>query len=236
MSVEHLEVMVEEPSTEAAFVLLLPKMAPGVSFKVHPHQGKADLLEKLPSRLRGYASWLPPDWRILVVVDRDDDDCEARKTELERMAAEAGLVTRSASRSAQYSVLNRLAIEELEAWYFGDWEAVRSAYPRIPATIPAKAKYRAPDAITGGTWEAFERVLQAGGYFSGGLRKIEAARTVAREMVPARNTSPSFGALRDALSELSARSVERGSLLRLRSRSETMNPPARPLQRPPSKK
>jgi hypothetical protein len=25
-------------------------------------------------------------------------------------------------------VVNRLAIEELEAWYFGDWEAVRAAY------------------------------------------------------------------------------------------------------------
>jgi len=119
------------------------------------------------------------------------------------MAADAGLATRSASRRS-YVVANRLAIEELEAWYFGDWAAVRAAYPRAPETIPARARYRAPDAIAGGTWEAFERVLQAAGYFAGGLRKIEAARAVAEHMDPSRNRSPSFAALRDALSELAA--------------------------------
>ncbi len=34
-----------------------------------------------------------------------------------------------------------------------------------------------PDAIPGGTWEAFERVLQRSGYFQTGLRKLEAAQT-----------------------------------------------------------
>jgi hypothetical protein len=38
------------------------------TFQVHPFQGKGDPLGKLEARLRGYASWLPADWRILVVV------------------------------------------------------------------------------------------------------------------------------------------------------------------------
>jgi hypothetical protein len=101
-------------------------------------------------------------------------------------------------------VVTRLAIEELEAWYFGDWEAVRAAYPRLPATIPAQAKYRDPDAIVGGTWEALERILQKAGYFSLGLAKIEAARAIAAHMVPERNTSRSFQILRNALADMAA--------------------------------
>jgi hypothetical protein len=34
---------------------------------------------------------------------------------------------------------------------------------------------RVPDDIKGGTWEAFQHVLQSSGYFTDGLRKIEAA-------------------------------------------------------------
>ena len=47
-----------------------------------------------------------------------------------------------------------------------------------------------------------ERVLQRAGYFKTGLRKIEAARTVAAHMEPSRNTSPSFGALRASLANM----------------------------------
>ncbi|MCL2777237.1 MAG: DUF4276 family protein [Polyangiaceae bacterium] len=203
MTVTHLEVLVEEPSAETALSLLLPKMLGNVSFKIYPHQGKDNLLRKLPNRLRGYADWLPEDWRILVVIDRDGECCDELKQRLETMAAEAGLATRSKSRKA-WRVVNRLAIEELEAWFFGDWIAVRKAFPRVPESVPSQTKYRDPDAIKGGTWEAFEQILKKTGYFSGGLRKIEAARKVAELMEPARNSSASFCALRNVLSELSS--------------------------------
>jgi broad specificity phosphatase PhoE len=98
--------------------------------------------------------------------------------------------------------VNRLVIEELEAWYFGDWEAVRKAYPKVNATIPSQGKYRSPDAIKGGTWESFERVMKAAGYFKTGLRKIEAARAVAAHMDPSRNRSRSFQVLHEALAEM----------------------------------
>ena len=44
--------------------------------------------------------------------------------------------------------------------------------------------------------------MKAAGYFTTGLRKIEAARTVAAHMDPSRNTSPSFRVLRQALAEM----------------------------------
>jgi hypothetical protein len=203
MPVEHIEFLVEEISMEAALESLLPKMLTRASFKVHSHQGKPDLLRELPRRLRGYASWIPATWRIVIIVDRDDDDCTELKQALEAIARQAGLRTRSGARGAtDYVIVNRLAIEELEAWYFGDWQAVVAAYRRTSPTIPAKAGFRAPDAIKGGTHEALLRLLQQAGYFTGGLRKIEAARAIAEHMVPSRNTSPSFCSLRDALRDL----------------------------------
>lgn len=185
---------------EAFLNVLLPRLLPrNRTFRVHPFQGKSDLFAKLADRLRGYARWLPSDWRVVVVADRDADDCLELKGQMESIADLAGLRTKS--KTADWQVVNRIAIEELEAWYFGDWSAVQQGYPKVSPTIPTKASYRDPDAIAGGTWESFERVLQKCGYFTTGLRKIEAARAVGAALDPARCTSPSFIAFRDAISE-----------------------------------
>jgi hypothetical protein len=204
MSVQHVEVLVEDPSMEAAVRVLLPQVLGDLSFAVYGYRCKEDLLAKLPNRLRGYAAWLPTEWRIVVIVDRDDDDCHDLKRRMEGIAADARLRTRTASGGGEYSVVNRLAIEELEAWYFGDWAAVRAAYPRASETIPLRASYRDLDAIRGGTWEAFERVLQKGGYYRRGLRKIEAARAIAPHWSIDENGSRSFQVLRDVLREIAA--------------------------------
>ena len=202
MTVTHVEVLVEEPSMETALRVLLPQLLGDLSFSVYPHQCKHDLLKRLPQRLYGYSKWLPSDYRIVVVVDRDDDDCHGLKQRLEQMASDAGLLTRSVAQGQKYSVVNRLAIEELEAWYFGDWAAVRAAYPRVSESAPRRARYRDPDAIQGGTWEAFERLLQRAGYFQNGLRKIEAAREVAKHWDADRNRSRSFQVFRDVFREI----------------------------------
>lgn len=197
---EKLIVLVEEPSMEAALDHLLPKMVGGIDVDIKPFQCKDDLLKNLPARLRGYSIWLPANWVLVVLVDRDDDDCNVLKQKLETMTAEAGLVSKTnAGPDNRFQVANRLAIEELEAWFFGDWAAVQAAYPRVPATIPQKAPFRRSDAIAGGTWEALERELKKAGYFKTGLRKLECARAVAQHMEPTRNTSPSFQAFRDVL-------------------------------------
>lgn len=187
---------------EAFLRAWLPRLLPeGRTFEVHTFQGKSDLLGKLEARLRGYAAWLPPDWRMLVVVDRDDEDCHDLKQRLEGITQRAGLLSRSRAGGGPWQIVNRIAIEELEAWYFGDWEAVRAIYPGVAAGIPSRQAFRDPDAIAGGTWEAFERVMRKHGYFKGGLSKIEAARAIGAEIEPARNRSRSFQAFRWALTE-----------------------------------
>jgi len=201
MSVEHLEILVEERSMEVFLRELLPGLIGNeVTFNVYPSQGKDDLLRNLPARLRGY-SWLPVNWRVFVVVDRDNDDCHSLKEVMERAAANASLQTRRGGASSEWRVANRIAVEELEAWYFGDWDAVREIYPKVQKDIAEKAAYRDPDNVEGGTWEAFERVLQKAGYFGSGLNKTEAARSLGKRLVPARNRSRSFAVFRDALLE-----------------------------------
>lgn len=200
----HIEFLVEEPSAEAALSNILPKiLETKASFVIHPHQGKQDLLKKLPNRFRGYKAWLPVDWRIVVLIDADDEDCRQLKAQLEDIAQNINLVTKTVARnSSNIQVLNRLAIEELEAWFFGDIVALNGAYPRISSKLGGKAKYRDPDSITGGTWEALEQELRKAGYYSGGLSKISAAREISLHMVPERNRSHSFQVFRTGLLEL----------------------------------
>lgn len=192
MSSRHIEFLVEDRSAEALLRALLPTLFRDLSFEVYPSRSKEDLLNNLLRRLRGYSSWLPKDYCIVVLVDCDDASCRALKEKLEGMSKAAGLVTRTSAQGRQYQVVNRLAVEEIEAWFFGDWQAVCAAYPGVNPNVPQKSKFRDPDRIKGGTKEALERLLQDAGYFTTGLRRIELARTVAEHMDPQRNRSRSF--------------------------------------------
>jgi len=200
----HIEFLVEEPSAEAALLNIVPKiLRQDVSFAIRPYQGKQDLLRKLLNRLQGYKAWLPKNWRIVVLIDADDESCRKLKAKLERIAHKVGLLTKSKMKgSSHFQVLNRLAIEEIEAWFFGDVDALHAAYPRISLELGKKAKYRNPDVIKGGTWEALERELKRAGYFSGGLSKISVAREISLYMEPERNRSRSFQVFRQGLLDL----------------------------------
>lgn len=192
----HIEFFVEEESCAEALKILVPRIiGTSVSFgPPHSFQGKTDLLKSLPARLQGCRHWFPDDWRIVVVIDRDDDNCVKLKAELDEIAVKNGFATRKASRlGGHFEVLNRIAVEELEAWFFGDVEALVQAYPRVPPNLAQKSRYRDPDAIKGGAWESLERVLQQAGYYRAGMPKIEVARNISRFMNPDRNRSHSFG-------------------------------------------
>ena len=136
-----------------------------------------------------------------MLADEDRQDCRALKARLEAMAAGAGLRTRSVDPEG-FRVLNRIVVEELEAWFFGDPEALRDAYPGLSPTLEEKAAYRVPDAIGGGTWEALERVLQEAGYYGAGIAKRRVATDVAKHFVPSRNRSRSFQIFWGALAEM----------------------------------
>lgn len=190
----HIVFLVEEPSSEVALQHLLPELLGGrATFQIRPFNGKADLLQSLERQLRGLSRGIPGA-RFVVLVDRDDDDCHELKTRLETAAASVHLATPAAATGGLVHVINRIVIEELEAWFFGDPDAVRAAYPGISHTLERKAPYRDPDAIRGGTWEALHRVLQRAGYYKGirTFPKLETADRIAQHMDPTRNRSRSF--------------------------------------------
>lgn len=190
----HFEFLVEEPSAGKTLHNLLPQVITGAhTFRIISYQGKKDLLSKLPIELKGYSRWIDDEFKIVVLIDQDNADCHKLKKIMEKSATDARLRTKTTiTIGEKFSVLNRIAIEELEAWFFGDADAVRAAYPRVSSTFEKKASYRIPDAIQGGTWEALERILMSAGYFKTGLRKTEAASEISLHMQPLRNRSKSF--------------------------------------------
>jgi len=204
VSILHLEFLVEEASLEAALTQLLPKILPSnITFNIHPYGGKPDLLAKVPNRLKGYQTWLPPDWKIVVLIDEDREDCLKLKKQLEDMAISAGLITKSScQKDKSFQVLNRIVVEELEAWFFGDVEAICQAYPKVSPNLAKQKRYRGPDGIKGGTWEALERVLQNAGYHAGGLEKYKASSEISQYMNPESNRSKSFQVFYQGLLEI----------------------------------
>ncbi len=192
-----IDFIVEEPSAEVALEGLLPGLLPdGVSWRIINMQCKSKLLALLPQRLAGYSNMLKAgmDKRVVILIDRDDEDCKKLKKQLEKIAKDAGLATKKHPLKGRWQVVTRIACEELEAWFLGDPEAICQAYPKIPAGYITGQKYRAPDEIKGGTWEAAEHLLQKHGYFKGGLGKISFAQTVSPLLDESRSHSPSFKA------------------------------------------
>jgi hypothetical protein len=178
----ELEVLVEEESAAEAVRVILARLLADdqVRFNVRKFQGKPDLLKKLPDRLRGYARACEKgqDIRVAVLVDRDTDDCSELKGRLDRIAADTGLAPRAhAGASGQFRVLNRIAVRELESWYFGDWPAVRKAFPKAPEEAPKRFRYGSPDIAHGKPSEAFEKILRTSGVRV--VSKPEWARRVA---------------------------------------------------------
>lgn len=149
----HLEILTEEESMRAALGHLLPRIVPGVTFQIRSLNSKNNLKKRLPGLLSGYAHWpAEMDFGVVVVVDHDDDDCATLRSWLDSVAMNAGFSVASVSSRAHGSILNRIAIEELEAWFFGDVDALTSAYPRVPRSLGERAGFRDADGIDG-AWE-----------------------------------------------------------------------------------
>lgn len=200
----QLELLVEEESAEVALRPLLAKMFPGrdVQVQIRRFGGKPDLLGKLPNRLLGYATARArgEDIRVIVLMDRDNDDCVKLKKQLDLIAEKAGITPRSKRNGrGDFAVLNRLAVRELENWYFGDWQAVRAAFPKVPPRIPSA--YRGnPDTAPGKCSDAFERVLRNCGVAISS--KPEWGRRIGPHLSVEHNRSPSFNAFVTGVREL----------------------------------
>ncbi len=190
----QIEFLVEEPSAEEALRHVLPKLVRGrARWKLINLGSKDKLLKALPNRLAAYHDRIArgEPLRVVVLVDRDADDCTKLKCQLEEMARAAGLATKtSPDAHGRFHVVNRVAVEELESWFIGDTEALRQAFSGLPALDASKGIFRNPD--NGGSWEALHRLLKKHGIYRSYYPKIDAARRIAPKLNPHTNRSRSF--------------------------------------------
>ncbi len=213
----HIEVLVEDSSGAKLIETLLPALigAYGEShtWRIHPYKGigrlptglsptgdpsKRALLNQLPRLLAGYGKTVGID-AVVVVLDSDRRDCRTFLGELNALLQ---------SCQPAPNTLFRLAIEEVEAWYLGDRQALLAAYPR--AKMGVLNRYQ-QDTVCG-TWELLADATHPGG--SAAIRKAgwplpgqlkhEWAEKIGPHMRIDDNQSPSFCKLRDGLRRLVA--------------------------------
>jgi len=184
----NLVFMLEEQSAKYVLDIILPKLLPPeVTFQTIPHRGKADLRLSLPRKLR---SWLVPETRFVVLHDQDSNSCETLKEELQAICRQAG----------RDDVVIRIACRELEAWYFGDLEAIEQAFPGNQLQqLADKRAYRDPDNIVKPS-ATLERLVP-------GFQKGFASQAIPRYMQMESNRSRSFQVFVEAVQRLAGAGV-----------------------------
>ena len=200
----QIDFLLEGTSDRAALLGLLPRLLPpDCVCRFKPFEGCRDLLKQLPRLLPGYRRRMEQagqaDLRVVVLLDADGQ-ASSRLAELERYAADAGLLTWAAVPEGKpFQVLNCLAIQELEAWFLGDVAALAAAYPALKQTHFNRIGN--PETLAKPN-ETLWHILKQGNYYLAGKDKTDWATTIAPHLDPARNTSASFGAFRAGLAAL----------------------------------
>jgi len=213
----HVEILVEDNSGATMVESLLPKVIGAYenphTWRIHSYKGsgkipkglvatgdpaKRALLNQLPRLLAGYGKTTGID-AVVVVLDSDSRDCKAFLAELTRILTHCNPAP---------NILFRLAIEEMEAWFLGDRQALLKAYPKAKNDILNRYTQ---DSVCG-TWELLANTIYPGGLAAiqkqgwplPGQVKHEWAKQITQHMNVECNASPSFVKFRDGLRRLLA--------------------------------
>ena len=211
----HIEFLVEDSSGKLLLQELLPKLLGGQgkphSWRLHSYKGigripkgltkagdpaKRILLDQLPRILQGYGRTKGID-AVVVMLDADRRNCVDFLTELKAIAESCEPTPKT---------LFRLAIEEMEAWYFGDIAALKTAYPKAKNDILCQY---IQDSVCD-TWETLADAIYPGGTAAikkvgwplPGQIKCEWAAKIGPLMKVDSNSSTSFCKLRDGVRAL----------------------------------
>lgn len=131
----HIAFFLEERSAEELIQQLMPRLAPEITFKCIPFEGKQDLEKNLTKRIRGYQI---PNSYFIVLRDQDSGNCFKIKEKLTGLCEAAG----------RPSAIIRIACRELESWYLADLKAVEEGMhlPGI-SRFQQNKKFRNPDYL-----------------------------------------------------------------------------------------
>jgi hypothetical protein len=181
----HIVFLLEERSMKVLLDGLIPRLFPNLPFLCIPHEGKQDLEQSIPRKLR---AWRTPGVHFVVVHDNDSDDCLVLKQRLVDLCT-AG---------HRDDTLVRIACQELEAWYLAEPDALASAFGNENLRrIGAKALYRDSDAIVRPSFELEKLVPE--------FQKVSGARRMAPHMTRERNRSRSFRTFISGLERIAGR-------------------------------
>ena len=214
----HFEILVEDESGKKALNILIPKLIDHEhTFTVHAYKGigripknlgahedarKRILLTQLPRLLRGYGNTFtnyPENYSAAVILVCDLDDKCLKDFRRELDAILQGCTPRPRTRFC-------IAIEEGEAWLFGDIPAIKKAYPEAKNAVLSSYHN---DSICG-TWEKLADALFPGGaaaLSAKGWQAVGEAKSVWAERITPHmdvnnNKSPSFAYFRSKIFEL----------------------------------
>ncbi|HVM32647.1 MAG TPA: DUF4276 family protein [bacterium] len=151
---------------------LLPRLFPGMEFLCIAHEGKHDLRQSVPRKLK---AWREPGVRFIVLHDNDGRDCKALKKEIADLCRQGN----------KPETLIRIVCQELEAWYFGEPEALAEAYQKEELkTLNYQARYRISDEIVKPSDELMSIIPE--------FQKKSGARLMGECLTRDRNRSHSF--------------------------------------------
>jgi len=224
MEIMHFEILVEGQTELSALSVLMKKIVGCYgephTWKIHKHRGigslpdnledipdtrNKSLLHNFPSKLRAYGKGMLESEAVVLLVDLDDRrDCVVFKSELNSVLGFC---------EKQPNLLIRIAIEELEAWYFGDENAIKQAFPKYSKNVVNSYVQDSQE----GTWEKLANAVHPGGLaklMGGGkrsLRILEQKKRWTVQIVPymdvENNQSPSFRCFRDGIRKLAKESL-----------------------------
>jgi hypothetical protein len=215
-----LKFLIEDISGKTALKILIPKIISDEhTFNIHSYKGigripqgltpssdpkRRILLDQIPKLIQGYGNTFagyPPGYSaILIVVCDLDDRCLSNfRREL------LDCVDKCAVKPETYFCI---AIEEGEAWYLGDMNAIKTAYSRAKDAV---LNSYVNDSICG-TWEKLADAIFLGGaqslaklgWQAVGKEKMAWASDISSHMDVDINQSPSFCYFREKLRSLSS--------------------------------
>lgn len=212
----HFEFLVEGQAELTALSILIPKILGEYNnphtWMIHKHQGIGKLPEKFdctpkiqdrtllhnfPSKLKAYGNSMSANEIVVLLLDLDNtENCIDYKKRILSILEICDNPPR---------LLVRFAIEELEAWFLGDPEAIKISFANPKVHV---LNSYVQDSICG-TWEVLAETVHEGGYSElltlgkRSRRILEQKRIWASKIAPNmnvdNNTSKSFNCFKDGL-------------------------------------
>ncbi len=149
----HAVIMVEEESIEEVTKIIVSRLGIKNQIKIIPHDGKNDLEKSFPRKIANWRS--PHRTRFVICRDSDGSNCAVLKQRLKCLLPQ----------TTQHEFKLRLVMNELEAWYLGDLEALYKAELISRGAVDQirnRKQFRSPESIQNAKRE-FTKLVNAKG-------------------------------------------------------------------------